>query len=64
MATDWFEELFGFRERSYDETQKNLEGRKTTLRSWVNQRTYAIGDLKTPSVKELRDSTSPLSRAT
>ena len=25
MATDWFKDLFGFSERSYDETQKNLE---------------------------------------
>jgi hypothetical protein len=55
MATDWFEDLFGFRERSYEETQKNLEVVGTTLRSRVNQRPCAIGELKTPSVKELRD---------
>jgi hypothetical protein len=55
MATDWFEDLFGFSERSYDETQKNLEVVGTTLRSRINQRTFAIGKLKTPSVKELRD---------
>ena len=55
MATDWFEDLFGFRERSYGETQKNLEVVGSTLRSRINQRTYAIGELKTPSVKELRD---------
>jgi Swiss Army Knife protein, DSP-PTPase phosphatase domain len=55
MATDWFEDLFGFRERSYDETQKNLEVVGTTLHSRVNQHTYAIGELKTPSVKALRD---------
>ncbi len=55
MTTDWFEDLFGFSERSYDETQKNLEVVGTTLRSRINQRAYAIGELKTPSVRELRD---------
>jgi hypothetical protein len=30
--------LFGFRERSYDETRKKLEVVGTTLRSRVNQR--------------------------
>jgi hypothetical protein len=55
MTTDWFEDLFGFRERSYDETQKNLDVVGTTLRSRINQRTYAIGELTTPSVRELRD---------
>jgi hypothetical protein len=58
MPTDWFEALFGFSERSYDETQKKLEVAGTTLRSRVNQRTFAIGDLRTPSLKELRDEAS------
>ena len=58
MATDWFEDLFGFRERSYEETQQNLEVVGPTLRSRVNQRAYAIGELKTPSLKELRDEAS------
>ena len=55
MAADWFEERFGFSEGSYDETQKNFEVVGTTLLSKINKRTYAIGELKTPSVKELRD---------
>ena len=55
MATDWFKDLFGFSERSYDETQKNFEVAGTTLRSRINQSTYAIGELNTPSLKELRD---------
>jgi hypothetical protein len=55
MSTDWFKDLFGFTEHSYGETQKNLEVVGTTLRSRINQRAYAIGELKTPSVKELRD---------
>ncbi len=52
---DWFEGLFGFSERSYDQTQKNLEVVGTTLRSRINQRAYAIGELRTPSLRELRD---------
>src|SRR5512144_2611299 len=55
MNTDWFEALFGFRERSYDETTANLEVVGKTLCSRVNHRSYAIGELQTPSVRELRD---------
>lgn len=54
MAGDWFEQLFGFEERSYDETKRNLEVVGTTLRSQVNRRSYAIGQLETPSLQELR----------
>jgi hypothetical protein len=54
MTTTWFEELFGFAEQSYDETRRNLEVVGTTLRSRVNGRSFAVGDLSTPSVKELR----------
>ena len=52
---NWFETLFGFSERSYDETRKKLEVVGTTLRSRVNQRSYEIGELRTPSLRELRD---------
>ena len=52
---NWFENLFGFSERSSDETRKNLEVVGTTLRSRVNQRSYEIGELRTPSLRELRD---------
>jgi hypothetical protein len=55
MTASWFEGLFGFRERSYDETRKNLEVVGTTLRSRINQRSYAVGTLTTPSLRELRD---------
>jgi hypothetical protein len=55
MTTNWFEELFGFSERSYNETKKNLEVVGATLRSRINQRSYAIGELTTPSLRELRD---------
>ena len=54
MAADWFEDLMGFRERAYDETRANLEVVGTTLRSVVNHRSFSIGELETPSLKELR----------
>src|SRR5688572_12570711 len=52
---NWFEDLFGFREESYDQTRNSLEVLGTMLRSRVNQRSYEIGDLATPSLNELRD---------
>jgi len=55
MTPNWFEDLFGFSERSYDETRRNLEVVGTTLRSKVDQRSYVIGALTTPSLRELRD---------
>lgn len=60
MATEWFEELFGFSERTYDETQKRLDVVGTTLGSRVNERRFEIGELTTPSVKELRDEAATL----
>ena len=60
MATDWFDDLFGFSERSHDDVQSNLEVVGTTLRSRLNQRSYAIGELTTPSVQELRDQAAGL----
>jgi hypothetical protein len=60
VSTLWFEDLFGFSERSYEETKKNLEVVGTTLRSKVTDRSYAIGMLSTPSVHELRDEAAPL----
>ena len=60
MTTTWFEELFGFAEQSYDETRGNLEVVGTTLRSRVNGRSFMVGDLSTPSVKELRDAAAGL----
>jgi hypothetical protein len=55
MTTNWFEDLFGFSEGSYDETRNNLEVLGTTLRSRSNRRSYTIGELNTPSLGELRD---------
>jgi hypothetical protein len=55
VSTDWFERLTGFRELSYEQTRRNLEVARATLRSKVNQKSYAIGELETPSLKELRN---------
>jgi hypothetical protein len=54
MAANWFEDLMGFQERSYEETRTNLEVVGTTLRSRVNHRSFSIGELETPSLMELR----------
>lgn len=54
MAANWFEDLMGFQERSYEETKANLEVGGTTLRSRVNHRSFVIGELETPSLLELR----------
>lgn len=60
MSTSWFADLFGFSEGAYDDTKEKLEVVGTTLRSKVNQRSYAIGMLSTPSVRELRERAAPL----
>jgi hypothetical protein len=54
MSPDWFENLLGFKELSYRQTQANLEVVDNTLRSRVNEQSYAIGVLETPSLAELR----------
>ena len=55
MPADWFEDLMGFKELRYEETRANLEVVGNTLRSQVNDHSYAIGVLETPSLAELRD---------
>jgi hypothetical protein len=55
MAASWFEDLMGFPERSYGETTRNLEVVGTQLRSRINNRSYSIGELEIPSLKELRN---------
>ena len=55
MNRHWFEELMGFKELPYEETQAKLEVVGSTLRSRTNDRCYGIGVLETPSLRELRD---------
>src|SRR3954470_16695099 len=54
MHTDWFEALAGFPEQSYEETRSKFEVNGQMLRSTVNNRSYVIGNLETPSLAELR----------
>ena len=51
---DWFEKLTGFEESDYDATRRRLEVAGGRLRSTVNGRSFAIGELETPSLGELR----------
>ena len=52
---DWFEALTGFRERGYEETQAKLSVAGSVLRSSVNGRSFGVGRLEMPSLKELRE---------
>lgn len=54
MTPTWFSTLTGFPERSWPETQAQLEVSGSTLRSRVNGRAFGIGTLETPSLAELR----------
>ena len=48
MNRNWFEELMGFKELPYEETQAKLEVVGSALRSRTNDRCYGIGVLETP----------------
>ena len=52
---DWFERLTGFRETDYGNTRANLTVEGERLHSVVNAKSYSIGRLETPSLKELRE---------
>jgi hypothetical protein len=54
MQSDWFTELTGFRENSYDETRKQLAVEGDELVSAVNRKRYGIGTLEVPTLAELR----------
>ena len=51
---DWFEKLTVFKETGYDDTCARLAVAGDRLYSKANEKSYAIGKLETPSVKELR----------
>ena len=54
MHTNWFNNLFGFEERSPEQVRTHLEVDGTLLLSRVNGASYQIGVLETPSLGELR----------
>ncbi|WP_457148215.1 hypothetical protein [Mycobacterium sp. URHB0021] len=54
MQHDWFADLTGFRETSYDDTRQRLVVEGDTLVSTVNEKRYGIGTLELPTLAELR----------
>src|SRR6476661_1545978 len=54
MPSDWFAELTGFRETSYDATREQLIVEGDELISTVNGKRYGIGTLEVPTLAELR----------
>ena len=54
MQSDWFAQLTGFRETSYDATREQLVIEGDELVSKVNGKRYGIGTLEVPTVAELR----------
>jgi len=59
-VTNWFEQLFGFSERPYAETQAAFELEGEILRSSVNGRSFAAGRFSTPSLAWLREQAAGL----
>jgi hypothetical protein len=54
MQHDWFADLTGFRETSYDATREQLFVEDDELGSTVNGKRYGIGTLEVPTLAELR----------
>jgi hypothetical protein len=52
---DWFERLTGFLETTYDETRRRLQISDGRLRSLVNGKSYAVGQLEVVSLGTLRE---------
>jgi hypothetical protein len=52
---NWFQRLTGFVEKNYDDTRSKLEVDGRRLRSLVNGKVYAIGELELVSLQTLRD---------
>jgi len=55
----WFEDLMGFREQNPKQVRENIEVIGNRLISKANNQSYIYGELTTPSLEELRES-SPL----
>lgn len=50
----WFEELTGFREVSPTQVRRRISVERGILKSLVNGKVYAYGELETPSLEQLR----------
>src|SRR5262245_19849825 len=51
----WFEELTGFTEESPQQVRTNITVKGNVLKSLVNEKVLVCGELKTPSLAELRE---------
>jgi hypothetical protein len=51
---DWFERLTGFREGNYEETRAKLKVEAGRLKSYVNGKSYGVGELELVSLQALR----------
>ncbi len=58
----WFEQLFGFREESYEQTRQRFSLDGTTLRSLANDRSFEVGTFTTPTLGSLRSRASGVRR--
>lgn len=56
----WFEALTGFSEVSPEQVRENLSHQAGMITSAINGRSFACGDLQTPTLNELRTSVSLL----
>ena len=54
---DWFEELLGFKEASFNDVTSNISIRDNKLHSLVNGKTYDIGSFNLISLESLREET-------
>ena len=54
-SMDWFERITGFREIDYDSTRSHLSIQDGRLVSQRSDRRWAIGELETPTLDELRE---------
>src|SRR5262245_38435337 len=54
MQHDWFADLTGFRETSYDTTRGQLVIEGDELVSTVHGKRYSVGTLEVPTLAELR----------
>jgi hypothetical protein len=52
---DWFEQLVGFSETSYDDTRAKLTVEGNRLRSLANAKSFGIGELELVSLQTLRE---------
>ena len=59
MAATWFEQLTGFAEAGYEDTQRQLTVEADELVSRVNGARYGIGALSLPTLAELRARVAP-----